>query len=487
MFATDWYELALPRGTGHDHADLTQHTGLSTANFHVVGHAALTTYDADGRLVGSWGCAELGERADGRVLAIMNAFGRQAFVLADITNPGQPFKVGEFVLDGVSGYDAALTRDGKFGLLAFNAIVRMPDLGGAAPVPTIGLTFESACTGETQRIPLPDVAGHNGLILLDLQDPANPTFGDYWPAPGVNLHSVATADVDGLQYVVASIVNLAPAASYWQFFLAVDTPIGGKLVETAHFQQPPATVRAEERQVVVPTFNGHGEATVQKHPVTGRVYAYLAAWDGGMITLDVTVPVAPVLVAMWAPPVSAQPVALTNGLLSTDCYPYAVHDAYPLPELRDGKHYLIAQQECPRPDRANAPAGQLFILDNTDPLFPTMVGRWNLPANTAPWTAEYVASPHYVAVEGDTLFASMYHAGVWAIDLTSDLTAPASIGVFLPDKTVTPIGANALAPSTLQVNPLPGGDLAVFEERTGVYVVRFDATNPGPAALPFFR
>jgi hypothetical protein len=178
---------------------------------------------------------------------------------------------------------------------------------------------------------------------------------------------------------------------------------------------------------------------------------------------------------------------VTSGLTDSGCYAYAVHDAFPMPELIDGKHYLLAQQECPFQGAAGKPAGQVFIIDNTLPVLPKLVGAWNLPISTGPWNVQYQASPHYLTVVDEVMFVTMYHAGLWAVDLSGDLAAPPSIGVYMPDLAPPGNAANSLKPSTLQVNALPDGSLALFEERSGVYVVRFNAADPAPPAPPFFR
>lgn len=478
--APNWYEAPLARDAGHDHRALDQHHDMSTPNFRLLGHDPLATRDAGGRYVGSWGCGETGETAEGRRLAILDGFGRDATVIADVTDASAPFKVGEIVIDGVTAYDDALAPDGRWAIVGLDTIARVPTLEGALLAPRLSARFVDAC-GGAREIPLPDIAASTGVMLFDLADPSDPVFADWFPTPAFNLHSVSTALVDGRLYVAASTVDLVHAPSYFEFLEILDTPVGGKLVHLSTFA-PPA-IAAAQGHVFVPSFNGHNDATIQKHPGDGHVYAYLAAWDGGMITLDITIPQAPVMVAQWAPPTSG---LVSSGLTDAGCYPWAIHTTFPLPELWDGKHYLIAGQECPFQSDA-APAGELFILDNTDPWNPTLVGRWNLPVDTSPWTVEYQASPHYVALEGKTLFVSMYHAGLWAIDLSGDLAAPPAIGVYVPDLPSGVPNGGSLAPLTEQVNVLSNGDIVLFENRSGVYVLRFDATDPAPPALPFFR
>ena len=120
------------------------------------------------------------------------------------------------------------------------------------------------------------------------------------------------------------------------------------------------------------------------------------------------------------------------------------------------------------------------------------VGSWQLPANLGEWTVLYQASPHYMALDGRTMFVSMYHAGLWAVDLSTPekLALPPAIGVYLPDKVpVAPPpdfrGDPQIAPSDEQVDVFPDGTIVLTESSTGVYVLRFDASDPAPPALPY--
>lgn len=474
----DWYEKALARDAGHDHNDFAQHQDMSTPNFVVLGHDALLTRSGS-RWIGSWGCGEAGETPEGRRLAILDGFQTSVHVIADVTDPAHPFKLGEIRMSGVSSWDDTITPDGRWVAIGLNTLARMPTL---APPARVSASFVDAC-GNPRAIEVPDLAVTSGVMLFDLADPTRPVYADYWPTPTVNMHSVSAAIVDGHTYLAASTVALAYPPTYFSFLEVLDTPVGGRLVHLSTFAPPPVSVAGT--RAFVPTYNGHDDATIQKHPIDGRTYAYLAAWDGGMITLDLTVPVAPVMVAMWAPPTSG---FVSSGIRDNGCYPWAIHTTFPFPEAWNGKHYLIAGQECPYQSQP-APAGELFILDNTDPWHPTMVGRWNLPLDTSPWTIEYQASPHYVALAGKTLLASMYHAGLWAIDLSGDLAYPPSIGVYMPaiHPGVENSGAIPGKPTTEQVNVLSNGDIMLYEDASGVYMLRFDATNPAPPAPPRFR
>lgn len=480
--AGTWFETALARDAGHNHNDLAQHQGMSTSNFLLVGHDPLVMRDTSNRLVGSWGCGEVGETSTGRRLAILDGFGKDAHAIADLTDPANPFLVGQIKLRGASTWDDALTPDGRWAVLGLNTLARQPTLTALAlPDVPVSASFVDACSGEERAIPIPDIGVTSGVMVFDLADPANPKFTDYFPTPAFNMHSVSTAIVDGRTYITASTVQLVHPASYFVFLEMLDTPLGGKLNYLSAFAPPP--VAAPQGHVFVPTQNGHNDVSIHKHPGNGKVYAYLAAWDGGVITLDFTVPEAPLFTANWAPPTTG----VLSSALTDGCQAWGIHTTYAIDELWDGKHYLIAGQECPNHSNTNTPAGQVFILDNTDPANPTMAGRWNLPVDTGIWTTEYQASPHYVAVQGRTLFVTMYHAGLWAVDLSGSLVAPPAIGVYMPSIASGVSNPSFAAPVTEQVNIMSNGDIVLFENSSGIYLLRFDPNNPAPLALPKFR
>ncbi|MEA3200404.1 MAG: hypothetical protein QOE90_1832 [Thermoplasmata archaeon] len=500
-----WYEKALAHDKEHDHKDVLQHMNASTSNFQLLGHDFLVTDALKGQPAFGYGCGGTATRADGKRFVVVNGFQNDlTFVLVDVTSATEPKKVGEFYAKGMGSYDADITPDGKYVVLAFDGILRQP--GGAGIVrddaarpdrspasagiigDAPGLGFRSAC-GD-MRFALPDLAFTNGIVLIDISDPTKPVYADWDPSPGVNLHSVSTASVDNVTWVTGSELCLCHQASYWIFDQVMETPLGAKLVRMSTFTMPPATV-TKDGNVAAPLVNGHTDVSISKHPLDHKTYAYLAAWEGGVITLDMTVPQAPVLTGMWLPPAAGPTADLqaSGGLPdSGPCYHNAVHEVLAAETAWDGKHYIFAGQECPMKTDTKTPGGQVFVIDNTDPSTPKMVGEWHLPEDTGVWTTEYQASPHYLALVNRTLFISDYHAGIWAADVSNatSLKAPPSIGVFLPaiPPQVMP-KKNDTLPFDEQVDAFPDGTLVLNEDTTGLYIVKFDATNPAPAAAPY--
>jgi hypothetical protein len=361
--------------------------------------------------------------------------------------------------------------------------------GGAGALGGDGVpTLEYAGPCGTVTLAMPDLAFREGIVLVDVSDPAHPTYADWDPTPGFNLHSVSSARIDNVTWVLGSELGLTHQTSYFVFDQILDTPLGPKLVRTSTFDSPPVAIGDSP---TVPVFNGHTDVVMQKHPIDHKVYAYLADWEGGVVTLDMSVPQAPVLVSEWEPP-GGSPTSdaqVQGGFLdSGPCYHNAIHEVLPAPEAWDGKHYLFAGQECPMKVDTTSPGGQVFVLDNTDPKNVKMVGEWHLPEDTGKWTVEYQASPHYLALVNRTLLISDYHAGLWAADVSTPqlLKAPPSIGVYLP---AIPPPVPPKKPDTVpfdeQVDAYPDGTILLNEDTTGLYVLRLDQAHPMPAAPPF--
>lgn len=466
-----WAVRALPHGDDHDHFDVTQHQGLSTPNFQLLGWDPLVT-DAKGASAAGYLCGETATTPDGRQLAVVNSFVTDVvFVVVDVTDPNAPEKVGEFVLENGHSYDVALTADGQHVIVGQdrNRVPVETPIALASP-DKLFATWRSPCApGGEVKVALPSQAAlFPGTLMVGIQDPAAPVIEDFVPTPILGPHSVSTSKVDDRQFVVSSVVNLVHQASYFQFYEVV----GDKLEVLSTWQSPPQPGRAP------PLLNGHVDGTIAKHPGTEKTYAYLADWNDGLVILDFSNPNLPVPVGRWSQPVDPTDFNDPNG---------SIHGVLPLPDLWDGKHYVLAGQELGGKPK-DRPTGYVFILDDTDPANPTLVGKWTLPVDVD-WKAFLQFSTHYFAVVDKVLFVSTYHGGVWAADLSGSLENPPSIGVFLPDK-ASPMPSDAQnaalsgSPEVLDVLPLPNGDLLVYEGQSGAYVVRFDKSVPVPVPAP---
>jgi hypothetical protein len=473
----NWVVRGVPAGPEHDHNDPGEHAGLSTPNFQVVGWDPLVT-DRYHATANGMGCGGTGQTQTGRKLAVVQSISTEvSIVVADITNPAHPFKLGEYLMPNAVIWDATITPDGQHAIIgAYPPVfgsrgVVLPPPPGVAPSQTVGapplqILWRDACTGEEKNAgPEQYFPWGPGIVMIGLQNPSDPKFEDWVSQPVIGPHSVRAASIDGHTYVISSVTNLVHEASYYTFFEVAATPLGAKLAPLSVLEVPghPGPT----------ALNGHVDVALAKHPGTNQTLAWLANWDG-MYIYDMTNMRAPKLLSEWH-----------DGTAGS------LHTTYPLPGLWAGRHYTIAGQEVG--ESQTLPSGWVYVLDDTDPAHPTEVGRWTLPVKV-PWVGANASgggltfSPHYVAVLNRTLFVANYHGGLWAVDI-SNPAHPDAIGIFVPDRTSPqPFGGKAAGPSIEDVLVDRGsGILTTWGNDQGIYQLRFDEHHPmtKPPRWPF--
>jgi hypothetical protein len=415
----------------HDHSSHADHANLTTPNFQEIGWNPLVT-DEDGQTPSGMMCGGATTREDGGRIAIVHSISDEvAFTVADVTDPENPKHLGEVYLPNAVTWDADISADGMHVVVSAYPVgvfggepsapppasqveETLTTAEGQAQVQAASdqrevwqpeMLYRDACTGETREIATEHYVPYGpGLVLFGIQDPSEPTFEDWRSQPVVGPHSVGSHEVDGTLLATASVTNLAHEASYYSMFEIQDTLTGASLV-------PYSTIRAPG--VMSPELNGHVDAWVEEHSQTGQVLAYLANWNG-LYVYDISTPQAPVEIGHWQ-----------------DGDEGSMHTAYPFPETRDGRQYLIAGQEVGQ--QGDRPTGWIYLLDVTDPTSPAEVSRWTLPVKPE-WDAGGLQfSTHYVDVYEDTMFVSVNHAGLWAVDI-SEMEDPRAIGTFVPDR-----------------------------------------------------
>jgi hypothetical protein len=456
---------ALPTGSGHDHHDPAQHRGLSTPNFEVVGWSPLPTAAMENKSAGGWACGETSVTSSGRHLAVVNSFTTDVmFVLVDITDPAHPQKVGEFVMPEGHAYDVAMTPDGAHVLLAQNN-VRQGQITGALQQPY----FRDACTGaHVPTDPNGLLSVLPGVVLINVADPTHPKIVDGFFSGAVGPQSVATSQVDGVTYAIVSALQIEHQASFYEFF----TVEGDKLDLQSVYQAPPVPGQTPA------ILNGHMDGTIAKHPLTHQTLAYLADWNAGMIVVDVSNIRVPLYVSSFSEMKDPTVYIPADG---------SIHDVWPINGTWEGRHYVLAGQEL-TDKPADRPSGWVYILDDTDPANLKVAGRWTIPVERE-WQGYLAFSLHYVGMVDRTLFVSSYHAGLWAVNLSTpeQIANPPTLGVFIPDRAPPdppPAKDQTGTPDVEDVLPQPDGTLVTFDAYSGAYVLRFHPETSGVPALP---
>lgn len=461
----------------HDHGDPTHHANFTTPNFSILGFDPLVT-QYHGQPAGGYYCGEVAQTEERTIAAYHSFTTDAALVVIDLTDPADPELIGELILPLTHVYDATLTADGRFAVLATDPLDNGPDLPPTYLSRTLRPQWRDACGTVTQG-PETNLPYASGIVLVDLADPRNPTIRDYEPLPILGAHSVSAETIDGTTYVAASTTNLVHGASYFSFFTVEQLPLAGlpTLLPYGVFTSQYPAAEALETDLFF-QLNGHVDATIHKHPVTGQVLAYLANWHGGMSVLEL------------AGRGQVNPVGYWNdydpdaGSEMTGQW----HSARPLDGLRDGRHItLFGQEIIGRP--SGRPTGMALLMDTTDPTSPQPLARWTLPVD-AQWDENIIFSTHYVDLVGDTLFVSLYHGGVWAADASEEHwpNLP-SVGAFVPNISPPDVPVALYAdwdPLVMEVNHLDDGTLVILDGTSGVYTVRFTSDDPRvPVVAPW--
>ncbi|MFA5861035.1 MAG: hypothetical protein WDA16_05010 [Candidatus Thermoplasmatota archaeon] len=465
--ADDWSVRALPFGEGHDHSDAAHHAGLTTPNFQIVGYDPLLSPDYGGTTPGGYLCGDAKAVAGGRQLAVVESRSDVGFTIVDVTDAAHPKWLGELVMRRTHVYDVAMAPDGKH-VVAVTSGVDSPDNGVVLGAAVPRLEWRGACgtktLGAADPIPRPP-----STLLIDISDPADPRIIDEWPIAGYG-HSVIATDISGTTFIVTANTATSDTDTFDVFGL-MTTPLGVRLDHLS-------TVKPDERLPESPGLGGHSEALLQVHPITKKPLLYIQSRET-IHTYDFSDPRSPKALGSW-----------TDLRTSRAGYSGNQHSLFALSDVRDGKHYVIVGPEYGGHPTGH-PSGIVWVLDDTDPTKLHEVAAWTLP-HEAQWSGEYMFSTHYLAAWNDTLFVSMYHGGVWAIDISdlgdgASLKLLPSVGVFEPTNVSPkpPTHPTRWTPTVEEVRPLPDGTLITFDSNSGLYAFRYDESKPMPAPTPW--
>ncbi|MCA1813044.1 MAG: hypothetical protein LC624_03715 [Halobacteriales archaeon] len=331
---------------------------------------------------------------------VCRAGAQGGFVVVDVHDPAHPEPVGEQAGMGCS--DIKVNDDGD---LVFYGTQRN------APA-----ELATSTAPPTERAP-------RGVYLVNVKDKAHPQVENFMAIPTNGVHT--------LHYVKQESRELLLVQTYdW----IVD---GGLGTGVSTGQNLPATPRVNifevqhgvlgNRQLQLlsvwedPTLPPQGQnyfphdVTVQKQPLDGHWYAYVACWDSGLVLLNIDDPTQPFEVSRFA---DTGPSKVVH-----------THQARPFPQLIAGRHVTVLEPELPSGDET----GQFTLVDTTDPAHPQRLGYWTLPGHLV-IPGGFLFSPHNFNLANGRIYLAHNHAGVWVVDVgdAEKLLHPVAVGYYQP-------------------------------------------------------
>ncbi len=475
---------ALASGDGHDHTD-RHHHNATTPNFRPVGHDPMIS-DHYGQTAGGYLCGDAAETLDGRRLAAVESRSDVGFALVDVTDPADPEWLGEMVMENSYIYDLVVVPDGKH-IVLVTAHTKGPVLPAATSVaphvsvaggvwlePAAGtsvadaaeptLRWNTPCSSTpVASDPIPREAA---ILLVDISDPANPAITNHHRLLGRG-HSAFAVDQDGRMLVMA--VTLGPdLINSWVQLFEVDTAGDvGILVPLSNYRAP----LTETDQV---QGNIWHDGWISAHPSRGWLLHAVGGHNYHILNVDD--PRQPRPIAAWR---DDDPAATgwTGNL----------HGVIPIYDFAPGFDIAIVGPEWGgHPE--DHPTGIIRVLDISELDDVTEVGAWTLPHDVF-WEdgATYQFSNHYYSVSGQTMFISMYHGGIWAVDLSpirpGGWANLPSIGVWQPTADVQSAITVRWAPTNEEVFAFDD-TIVTFDSNTGLHTATW-TREPMPAPAPW--
>lgn len=343
-------------GTGHDHANPTQHN--FACGLRQVAFDQLDGLVPEPQMFGEIDVA-------GNIAVMATAFPDAGFIVFDVSDPARPVALSRYfgpnceavAYDIDCGADLKLSRDGRTAFLAIQNTSRVPG------VPRNPQSLAS--------VPEP------GIIAVDISDPTRPLFNSWMPVEPLGVHMFAYHEIGGQPYLFAINNGLGITVARVVRVAGVTTlqPLPGTddLIGSAH------------------------DVFLYDDPVDRKTYLYVAADYSGMQVYDVTDPEELVPVSTWAPPAGAS---------------WYTHSVW---AFRWGARRLaFVAPELFRGSGHNVP-GPVWLVDTTDHGAPFLVATWTNPGNHKGRNLGF--SPHNFWYSGDgMLWLAHYHGGVWLLD-----------------------------------------------------------------------
>lgn len=312
------------------------------------------------------------EGLDGRDYALTGTWGGDGWAYVwDVTDPTVPVKTDSLQVDARTVNDVKVAPNGRYAALSRE--------------------------GASDR--------RNGVVILDMADPAHPTIASTFDGNGVTggVHNMFATD--------EHLFALAGGDKY--VIIDVSDPYEPRFVSEYN----------------------HPDSRIHDVWVHDGV-AYSSEWENGVVVVDVGN-------GRWGGSID-NPVFVTN-------VPYPVgrtHAAFPYHQESTGRFYLFLGDEILTREGAafegfggNAPydpatgtggvqsptSGYVHIIDFTDPENPRDVARYEIPE----------AGTHNMWIEDDVLYQTYYEGGLRMVDVSGELkgnlaTQGREIAVFKP-------------------------------------------------------
>ncbi len=406
----------------------------------------------DGRFVADWPGLYTVVATSGPLSARASVRVRRRAAVQKIEVVGQGresrvFTTDLWVFEGVDGRDYALTGSKMGNGVAFVWDVTDP----ASIVKTDSVTVDARTTNDVKASPdgrygVVSREGasdrRNGVVILDLADPAHPTVASTWD-----------------EGVTGGVHNVFATDEHLFVLSAGDKYV---ILDMADIYEPRYVGEYD-----------HPDSRVHDVWVHDGV-AYSAEWENGIVVVDVGN-------GRWGGS-PENPVFVTNVPLPSG----RTHAVFPYFQKSTGKFYLVAGDEIvnrdglawegtgpdhrvrydPETGRGGYPratSGYIQIVDFTDPASPEMVARYEV--------SEY--GTHNMWVEDDVLYQAYYEGGLRMVDLSGELagnlyTQGREIAVF---KAHDPLGYIPNAPAAWGVMPWKG-NVFFADINSGLWAVK---------------
>ncbi|MBT8489093.1 MAG: hypothetical protein HKO77_05700, partial [Gemmatimonadetes bacterium] len=276
------------------------------------------------------------EGVDGRDYAYIGTFMYDWMKVFDVTDPGNPVLTDSLQLDARRINDVKIHPDNRLGIV----------------------TREGASSRR------------NGMVLLDLSTPANPTIlSEYTETLTGGVHNVWISGEHELVYAVHN---------------------GTRAVHVIDISDPSAPSE-------VGRWGIDNEQRSLHDVIVQDGYAYVSYWDDGAVILDVGAgthggtPTTPTFVSQFKYPIGNTHVA-----------------------WRDGRYLFVGDEIFPAgwdADSAIHARGYIHVLDMSDIENPVEVAKYEVPE----------AGAHNVWVEDEKLYVGYYQGGLRVVDISGEL------------------------------------------------------------------